>query len=79
MGLTNSRGRMSMAEEVQTLLARLAQLEARLVRLEENMDRVMAEHQKDILALVMLISAKTQQRGERLDPWRKRGLGTLQQ
>jgi len=68
---------MSMAEEVQTLLARLAQLEARLVRLEENMDRVMAEHQKDILALVMLISSKTREHRERLDPWRRSRVGTF--
>ena len=58
-----------MAGEVHTLRARLAQLESRLARLEEHMvpkaelDRVIAEHQKDILALVMLISAKTRERG----------------
>ncbi|NLM41528.1 MAG: hypothetical protein GX199_04395 [Firmicutes bacterium] len=61
-----------MAEQTQALVDRLARLEARLAWLEANavpraeLDRVVAEHQKDILALVMLISTRTRE-GRRLD------------
>ncbi|HHW72995.1 MAG TPA: SlyX family protein [Firmicutes bacterium] len=73
-----------MTGDVPTLLARLVEIERRLARLEETvvpraeLDRLVAEHQKDILALIMLISAKTRGSSERRDSWHSRGVRTLQ-